>query len=369
MPEGQIQYMVNCPRRIRFRPARGITTVFFLLISAFLGLITPIVLGAGAEQTIISTGIRTVDPDEPIGRPTYRIIPAIKLNRSVSVAPARVDLTPARPGHVYEVVFTIRNKRAYATTFFLEPLGVAAPDDPTKVAEFLNDDDPRMPSTAKSWLRPSVKRITLRSKQEAKVPVRIVVPANASAGGNFAALSIYTAAGSKGTGAAALGLSTKVAVLMLATVPGNVHYGFKLSGPRGKSLIIGHPKYQIHGSVTNTGNTHERIIGQVRVRSLFGQTVARFPIRSRLVLPNGKVPLEATWKGTPWLGVYTIDVSLNPDHSKTPHIVRSLRVVALPPVWLLVAFGLGLFVLTVLHFRHRRQLHNVADHEEDSLED
>ena len=90
--------------------------------------------------------------------------------------------------------------------------------------------------------------------------------------------------------------------------------------------------------------------------------MAELPIATRPLLPGGRAPIEATWTGVPWIGVYRYDLRVASPSGAGDGERASARAsgwfVALPPLWVLLVAG-ALLVLAVVASRRRRAIDDV----------
>jgi hypothetical protein len=112
----------------------------------------------------------------------------------------------------------------------------------------------------------------------------------------------------------------------------------------------------------------------VRVRSLFGNTVADLHVSSAPLLPGARQPVEETWRDVPWLGFYRYDVRITDPQAVGANIARSSGwFVALPPWWVLALAATLLAWIVIGSVVRRRRAHrwvvDDADADDDSASD
>ena len=96
---------------------------------------------------------------------------------TVVVSPPRIDVPAAlAAGDQFTCTITIRNRRAKAAQFTLEPRGIVGAQSGLLDVRMLDAGDPDADATALSWLTPQPARVTIRSGQLARVPVVVTVP-------------------------------------------------------------------------------------------------------------------------------------------------------------------------------------------------
>ncbi|MCW2961314.1 MAG: hypothetical protein JWM90_1701 [Thermoleophilia bacterium] len=270
------------------------------------------------------------------------------------------------PGGTYLARITIRNRRTESTTFDLSPAGMLGSATSGGV-EFIPADAERADETAVSWLDPAVDRITIPPRGVARVPVLITVPQDPPGGSSFATLDILPQLPSNAADDAgpAVGFQSVLQVaFLLRTGPG--------AGPRLKLDDVAAPHLRWNrdswtwtATLENAGDSFATPRGRLRIRSIFGGTVAELPLQARPLLPNGEAPLATTWKGVPWFGLYRSDARVTGVDGDPRPATSSGWFFALPPWWLVLAIVL-LILGAYLRWLIPRVRRNLPEHRDDA---
>jgi hypothetical protein len=146
-----------------------------------------------------------------------------------------------------------------------------------------------------SWIKPENTSLTLKSGQKDSFSYMVRVPQDAEPGGHYAALFFSRATSNDGS--EAVGVSAKTGVLFLVRVSGQVSEAasiesFQVIGGRLSSLPA-----QFELRVRNTGNTHLHPQGEIVIRNMFGNVVAKVVANPNdsAVLPNGIRRYDPVW--------------------------------------------------------------------------
>lgn len=239
------------------------------------------------------------------------------------------------------------------------------------------------PTGLASWITVERQTVTLSPDALTELSFSISVPAGAEPGGHYA--TIFLASGPK-KGQGGVGVSSRIGVLLLVNVPGEIREEARIESfrimsgadiprlrsgqavrPYGGNVISRLPaNFELR--VRNLGSTHVRLEGWLVVRNLIGWEVARAPANPKksAVLPGSVRRIDAAWQKTDdlpqaggfwaetkseWrnfaLGRYTVtlDASYGSRNEKFP--MQTISFWVFP--WHLALFALagvaGLFVL------------------------
>ena len=269
------------------------------------------------------------------------------------VSPTLISIDQATPGSAHDARIRIYNRRAIPTRFTIDVIGLAGSPDPLQRVAFLERGDPADRSSARSWVTPAVRTITLQPRQVATVPIRVVVPQQARPGGHYASVLVRAAARPAGDAlpGGQVGVETEMAVPLLAVVPGRVATSVAIHEVAAPGRVTSHARWSADVVLENTGDIHARPRGTVTITSLFGRVVARTSIGGRILLPDGRDRSRVTWKHAPWLGRYSITVAAHAQGAQGDTTSRTVWV--LPPWWTWLVLAGLVVVWTTLNRRSR----------------
>lgn len=277
--------------------------------------------------------------------------------QALTISPARAELT-ADPGETITESFLIINEQEAEQTYY------------TSVENFESQGETGTPNfTASkeglpSWITVEEK-ITLKKGERVKVPYTVNVPADADAGGHFAAIFLSTVPPTLGEGQVSVG--AKVGMLVLLKVTGDVKEEGGLltfSTKEDKKLFTSLPVDLVY-RFSNTGADRVKPEGFITVKNIFGGEIAKIDANKSLgnVLPNSVRrfearigDVEAPKVSAPFfehvrfqmnnfsLGMYTATVNLSFGNSSVSE--RSITYFMLP--WQLLSLVTGAVLIAIL---------------------
>lgn len=277
--------------------------------------------------------------------------------QALTISPARAELT-ADPGETITESFLIINEQATEQTYY------------TSVENFESQGETGTPNfTASkeglpSWITVEEK-VTLKAGERVKVPYTVTVPADADAGGHFAAIFLSTVPPTLGEGQVSVG--AKVGMLVLLKVTGDVKEEGGLltfSTKEDKKLFTNLPVDLVY-RFSNTGADRVKPEGFITVKNIFGGEIAKIDANKSLgnVLPNSVRrfearigDVEAPKVSAPFfehvrfqmnnfsLGMYTATVNLSFGNSSVSE--RSITYFMLP--WQLLSLVTGALLIAIL---------------------
>lgn len=247
----------------------------------------------------------------------------------VTVAPVKYNID-ADPGEIIEDTITVANPNE-------TDLKVRAELQDFKVTEENNiqwlPGDIENPYKMSDWIRIRQDVITLKPQGEARVPFKIFVPRNATAGGHYAAV-FFTGILEAEDGN--VGAVPRVGALVILNVNGDLKKSgqlIKFSGPRLASQ--GPVKFNL--SFLNTGTTHYEIKADIALKNFFWSS-GNFSSETKIVYPNIKRDLPAVWDKKFLLGVYKAKATVI-DGDGVIH-QKSLIFVGFPYRWLAILIAI-----------------------------
>ncbi len=204
-----------------------------------------------------------------------------------AVSPAIVEDT-IRPGASIEKTFKIDNDESFEQTFFFT-IQKFKPKNGQGQQEFLPRTD--LEGLPK-WISLETPFIKLAPGEKADVRYKIDVPVDTMAGGNYAVLFVSNLPPISTVPNVAVG--ARNGILLFTTVDGNVIKKAQLSQGSIKKVD---GNWVISLPIRNTGNTHIQPIGDITIKSIFGQQLATVPLNpeGKRLLPGEERVFDITW--------------------------------------------------------------------------
>jgi hypothetical protein len=219
------------------------------------------------------------------------LLPLRALHATV-VSPVEFDFDIAAGGSK-EASVLVRNNTQETQTYSLSAMNFV-PTGENGAQEYVRETSP---TGLASWIvlaRPSV---TLPAGEQVQFPFLISVPANAVPGGHYATLFFSRAPAQGGS----VGVVEKTGVLLLVRVTGEIHEEASIESFRlieGSSLSSLPADFELR--ISNRGSTHLRPTGEITIRNMFGNIVAKLPISpaDAAILPASTRRFEGSWVKT-----------------------------------------------------------------------
>ena len=272
--------------------------------------------------------------------------------KALSITPSVIEISATR-GTVIQKKVSVINTKGMEQTYFVGILKFKASDEgdgPVFISP--QEDHSGLPQ----WIQLPFTEFRLAANTKADVPFEIAIPQDVSSGGYYAALTVSQAPGDVVAENGVL-IEAKVAALILLTVEGETKellntLDFVLGPENTVSYIL---------RLQNQGNVHVTPTGWVKVKDIFGRTVATYdanPEKTR-ILPGSTRTYEVSrdlttgfWKIVSEqmrvfaIGPLTAELSLTYGSSNSS-IEQSFSFLYIP--WqLLITVGVLLVVLLVL---------------------
>lgn len=284
----------------------------------------------------------------------------------LAVAPSELDLGVQSPGLEIARSLTLRSTRDAAI--------VVRPE----LKDYTDTGNGRLdllpPGTARgsaaNWVRVAPTTQTLAAGELGRIDVRVLVPADAEAGGHYAMLVLrYQAAEPPGAGQfaprGAINVPVRVTVTgQLQAVGTVVSVGSVATHTPGRapadpldrvlpidiSSVFGLPAVHVPGPVlfssqlTSDGNVHLTAKARTTVKDLLGNEVAVIDSGPFTALPHSRVVIGSIWEDPPALGVFTAFMQID-DGTDPPHDFQQYTFIIAP--WksgLLSLFSLGVLL-------------------------
>jgi hypothetical protein len=283
------------------------------------------------------------------------------------VIDVRQDLAP---GDSFTCYITIRNRRSTPAIYDISTVGLLG--SRTEQTRIVPIDAREIGATAAQWIDPVVNSIALKAEESARIPVVVTVPPDPPTGGVYASIQFIARQKTRASGEQAqVGVTSGAAASLLLHVGGTGRAKLAFHDTRTHKLRTSRASWTWRARLDNDGTVEALPSGRVRVRSIFGRTIARFDIHTRPLLPKGGAPVAVTWKGTPWFGVYRWDARVGAAGDATARpATASGWIVALPPWWIVaLVLLIAIAVIAWPIVRRRREWRNYIEDDDAPLDD
>ena len=307
-----------------------------------------------------TTGLLTSDP-QPVGADQDRR-DAQRADGTVLLTPPRFDLSHAelRAGDVFTCVLEVRSRLAATATFDVETRGVLGSNAAALDIRYVSRGQSDAARTAVSWLTPAAPQIVVEPGATTLLPVTVRVPRGPASGARYAVVDLVSR--TRAGGEQSVGVETAVESAFLFDVgeAGQPHLQLtKLDAP---SVRFNRARWTLHARLSNAGSLHATPRGRVRVRSIFGSTVATPSVDVATLLPGAARRIDADWSRVPWFGLYRWDLRIDDGTGATT--TRTGWLLVLPPPWVLAAIAIMLAVILSGFLRRRLPYHDWDDGDE-----
>ncbi len=222
----------------------------------------------------------------------------------------------ANPGTTATTSLKLMNDERESKTFYIRSENFNAQDESGRPS-FL----PRQEGLA-TWIKAPLS-ITLGPGQAIELPIEIAVPYNADPGGHFAAIFFLTEPPNPGDDPGVVALSAKLGALVLLRVNGDFVEGANILefGTVGKQKFFTQLPIQFYYRFQNTGEDHQRPIGDILISNLWGSEVKALdanPVEGS-VLPKSVRKFTSVWmeKGGDYKQAPVVDLSKGADEKKS----------------------------------------------------
>lgn len=192
---------------------------------------------------------------------------SVTVAQALTISPARAELT-GDPGEVVSQSFLLINEQDRDQTFYTSVENFDSQGE-TGTPNFISSKE-GLPS----WVTVTDK-VTLKKGERMKVPYTVTIPADADAGGHFAAIFLSTVPPSLKEGEVSVG--AKVGMLVLLRVTGDIKEGGNLTAfslKDGKKFVTSLPVDFVY-KFKNDGNDRIKPEGDIVIRNTFYMESAR----------------------------------------------------------------------------------------------
>lgn len=263
------------------------------------------------------------------------------------------DLVTLTPGETFESSFTIVNPAGNTSNFYYT----------LRIDPFTEDGNQNITATENGhytdmteWVElPKTEGVIAPNSSET-VPYRIIVPADAPAGGQYASIAV----GSKEDTSAEEGFSIhevfEMVYLIYAEVAGETVRKGNITDVDVPSFLFS-GKISGHSSITNEGNVHSASTQTLQIFPLFsGEEVFtnEEDPKTLWIMPGNTNFASVTWDSTPSVGIF--HVIYNVEYEGVESTVDKYVIVC--PLWLLfvIIFLIILLAIRIITGRKKQNL-------------
>lgn len=219
----------------------------------------------------------------------FSTLGGLTLVSAITISPARIEMS-ADPGTSVSDTFLLINEQEGEQTFYTSVENFEAQGE-SGTPSFTTGDE-----GLASWVDVT-KSVTLKKGERAKIPFTITVPANADAGGHFAAIFLSTVPPSTKAGEVAVG--AKVGMLVLLRVNGDIQEGGGITSfsVKNKDRFVTSLPVTFEYRFSNTGNDRANPTGTIAIRNTIGVTTDSLNANpsSGNALPGSTRKFEVAW--------------------------------------------------------------------------
>ena len=288
------------------------------------------------------------------------------------VSPVRSELT-LEPGKSETVILTVENVTGAATVAKPIVNDFEPSANESGQPKIILDESKSASGNSFKSLVGSLPSVQLAAGEKKNLPVKIVIPGNANAGGYYGAIRFIS---DNGTDADKnLSLSASVGTIFLVRVPGNLTEALQLveftaakNGSTGR-LFINTGDMTIVTRLKNTGNIHVKPFGKVQITDGSGKVVEEYEFNNTEpranILPNSTRKFEDQLKNKKWIGKYTITANLG--YGTGGSLITAKNSFWIIPMWVVIVAGAALVLVLVGGFFLYRKLSTGSKHKANKV--
>lgn len=205
--------------------------------------------------------------------------------------------------------------------------------------------------SAANWIAVDPPQFTLKPHQRQNVNYYVQIPADATAGGHYAAVVFQPLTGGANQGSGAV-IQSQIASLAYITVNGNIHQAAQVTE-------FSTPWFHEFGPVTintqikNLGDLHINPQGEITLKNMFGRTVDISSLPSRNIFPGNVSLLYKPQIGQMWMfGRYTATLLAAYGVGNNLPLMATVSFWVIPwRVILLILLAIAVIITAVLYWR------------------
>lgn len=216
---------------------------------------------------------------------------AIGQARALTITPVKFELS-ADPGDVLNGTITLINEQKWEMIFYptFERFTVRGSyGEPMFTGE---------KTGLASWIEASPSKVVLGPGLEAKTSFFIRVPQDAEPGGHYAVIFWGTTPPEGEQGGGGLGVASRLGVLILLNVSGDVVESAEILNFRANRKIFNYLPVELGYEFKNNGTVHLKPAGNLIIKNILGKTKVVLPVnpQSFNVLPNSARTFSVIWQ-------------------------------------------------------------------------
>jgi hypothetical protein len=299
-----------------------------------------------------------------------------KASHAMTISPPTLDFT-LNPGDVVSDVVQVYNEEG--VPFKIRPVGVnfytKEGDETLGAPEFYPADEVRNGYELAPWFEIGSEATVIPPNERINIPFSIRVPENASPGSHFGAIQILASRPDEidPLGTSSVEIERGTSVLIFVRVTGDVRDELTVEKFGPAQDVYSHLPVDFTVRLMNGGTTHQRPVGNVIIKDMWGRQVASLVVNPgpqfRAVLPGSARRFDVTWarKKLPdgtgeyesqlrnfALGKYTATLLVNYGSADAQKSITAVSTfVVIPWLALLTYVGAGLVALLIVLFGAR----------------
>lgn len=218
---------------------------------------------------------------------------------------------------------------------------------------------------AASWIQLPYANITLPARGKVDVPYKVVVPANAAAGGHYAGIVFEMGNASENQNQSLSAVAPRVATLLYISLPGDIVEAAQITRFYAPNFSQ-HGPVAIDTQITNSSSVHIRPTGVITVSNMFGDTVAHLTLKESNIFPEAAVDYQNTLPGRWLFGRYKAE--LNAQYGTTGKTLEAVMYFTVLPLTEIAYVAIILIALIILILalikrsqKHQDQLENEVE--------
>lgn len=245
-----------------------------------------------------------------------------------------------KAGKVYEGILTVANpKDAKKDIKFKIEVSPYSVNGEEYTVDFSNKNDRNQ---IVNWIKLDKTAGTLKPGESTKVGYAIMVPTNAPAGGQYAALLVSLDNEGQSSSGVAVENVFEMASVIYANVEGETKHEGHISSNDVPGFVTSIP-FKVEGDISNEGNVHEIAMVSLEVKSIFSTTplyplTGESGVLEETIMPDTTRHISRDVNGISPLGIYTVKQVIT--YMDETSVVE--KTVIACPIWFMVLIALTL---------------------------
>lgn len=233
-------------------------------------------------------------------------------SRGLEISPTVIELNATRE-NTYNLTIKVKNVTVSDLVYSTEVNDFSSAGE-TGAPQVIVDSTLPATSSIISWIV-AVPEFTLKSHEESKINVQVIIPNDAEPGGHYGVIRFSGSAPELQD--SGVGLSASSGVLLLIRVDGIITEKASLASfytelNDKQSSFFENSPIKFVTRVKNEGNIHIKPIGNIELHDMFGNIVTTLTVGDTQsnVLPNSTRRFEAQYSNMWMIGRYTANLTL-----------------------------------------------------------